>query len=201
MSRGRPREFDPSAALDQALAIFVRDGFAQASVQALADGMGICKPSLYAAYGNKEALFIEVLRRYAERGNEERRRLLDQEPDGRAALATLLRHTALGMACADRAGCLLVSEAAAAHRDYPPVVRAAVCEFLESGTLLLRERLQRAVDDGQLDPATDVEGLVRFYSAVISGMTVQARSGSTPEQLLATAELAMRAWPEPVAVS
>lgn len=200
MRRGRPREFDPSEALDQALAVFARDGFEQASVQALADGMGICKPSLYAAYGNKEALFIEVLRRYAERGNAERRRLLEEEPDGRAAMAAVLRSTAQAVACAERAGCLLVSEAAAAHAEYPPAVRHAVCELMESGTVLLRERLQRAAAEGQLDASADIDGLVRFYSAVMSGMTVQARSGSTPEQLLATAELAMRAWPEPVAV-
>lgn len=195
MSRGRPREFDPTEALDQALAVFARDGFEQASVQALADGMGICKPSLYAAYGNKESLFIEALRRYALRGNLERDRLLNEEPDGPTALAALLRATAEAASSHGQTGCLLVSEAAAAHAEYPAAVRDAVRDLMESGAVLLRARLVRAIADGHLDESADVEALVRFYGAVMSGLTVQARSGATREQLLAAAEMAMRAWP------
>ncbi|HYW32458.1 MAG TPA: TetR/AcrR family transcriptional regulator, partial [Gemmatimonas sp.] len=94
MTRGRPREFDTNSALDQALLVFVRDGFAHASVQDLADSMGICKPSLYAAYGNKEALFIEALRRYASAGNTRRATLLDSEPNGERAATLLLEDAA-----------------------------------------------------------------------------------------------------------
>src|SRR5688500_18771243 len=64
--RGRPRAFDENKALDAALDVFWRKGYEGASLSDLTDTMGINRPSLYAAFGNKEALFRKVLERYAQ---------------------------------------------------------------------------------------------------------------------------------------
>jgi len=66
MPRGRPRKFDADQALDAALTVFWRKGYEGASLQDLTAAMGISRPSLYAAFGNKESLFRRVLDRYAE---------------------------------------------------------------------------------------------------------------------------------------
>ena len=69
--RGRPRGFDAAAALDAALQVFWRKGYEGATLPDLTDAMGINRPSLYAAFGNKEALFRKVLERYAEGAPED----------------------------------------------------------------------------------------------------------------------------------
>ena len=66
MPKGRPREFDTDGALDRALEVFWRKGYEGASLSDLTDAMGINRPSLYAAFGNKEELFRKVLARYVE---------------------------------------------------------------------------------------------------------------------------------------
>src|SRR5258708_966795 len=62
--RGRPRAFDPDAALDRAMHVFWAKGYEGASLSNLTRAMGINRPSLYAAFGNKEQLFRKVLDRY-----------------------------------------------------------------------------------------------------------------------------------------
>src|SRR5690606_686375 len=90
MVRGRPREFDPEDALDRVLTVFGRDGFEGASMQALCEAAGVSKPSLYAAYGNKEALFLAALRRYAEREQDQRVAQLHATADARTAVREYL---------------------------------------------------------------------------------------------------------------
>ncbi|MFN9088146.1 MAG: TetR/AcrR family transcriptional regulator [Gemmatimonadaceae bacterium] len=196
MSRGRPRQFDPNVALEQALAVFVRDGFERASVQELAECMDICKPSLYAAYGNKEALFIEALRLYARRGAEQRQRVLESEPDGRRAVEALLRQSVAHVTAGDAVGCLLVAEAASAQPDQSPAIREALTQaFAHSGTEL-RARLARAQADGHLhrDRDRDLDVLTDYFGAIMAGFAVQARNGATAAQLDAVVDAAMAVW-------
>src|SRR4051794_27244234 len=97
--RGRPRAFDADAALVAALAVFWRNGYEGTSLTDLTAAMGINRPSLYAAFGNKEALFRRVMDRYAEQG---RALVADcgAEPTARAFVERLLR--GLTDRCTDR---------------------------------------------------------------------------------------------------
>ena len=63
---GRPREFDRGAALEAAMLAFWRKGFAATSMTDLCDAMGVRSPSLYAAFGGKEALYLEAVEHYVE---------------------------------------------------------------------------------------------------------------------------------------
>ena len=64
MARGRPREFDIDKALDRALGVFWRKGYEGTSLPDLTRAMRINRPSLYAAFGNKEELFKKAFERY-----------------------------------------------------------------------------------------------------------------------------------------
>src|SRR4029079_14289460 len=66
LHKGRPREFDADEALDRALEVCWRKGYEGASLAELTEAMGINRPSLYAAFGNKEALFRRAFDRYAD---------------------------------------------------------------------------------------------------------------------------------------
>lgn len=197
MTRGRPREFDPDATLEHALAVFERDGFESASVQSLADAMGICKPSLYAAYGNKEGLFIAALNRYTAATDSRRVVLLEQEPDAARAIEAMLEDVVgTYTQCATRGGCLIVAEAAGgALSTHSPAVREALGRAMSGGQQLLFSRLERARRDGDLPAHTDVRGLVEYFMTVMAGLSVLARGGSGAEQLRGVVRTAMQAWP------
>src|ERR1700721_691132 len=64
MPSGRPREFDKEKALELATSLFWRKGYEGTSLPDRTGTLGITRPSLYAAFGNKEALFRPVLERY-----------------------------------------------------------------------------------------------------------------------------------------
>src|SRR5436190_2124683 len=121
MPRGRPREFDIDEALDRALAVFWRNGYEGTSLPDLTEAMGINRPSLYAAFGNKEELFRRVLDRYAE-GPAACARAALNEPTARAVAERLLRETVdlLTDAHGPRK-CLLVQGALACGEAADPV--------------------------------------------------------------------------------
>src|SRR5438128_2813799 len=85
--RGRPRSFDRETALEKAVMAFWEHGYEATSVSGLTHVMGIGAPSLYAAFGDKRALFEEVVTVYGERYGSFGDRALAEEPTARAAVA------------------------------------------------------------------------------------------------------------------
>src|SRR6476661_7970331 len=90
LPRGRPRAFDADKALDRALSVFWRKGFEGTSLPDLTKAMGINRPSLYAAFGNKQTLFRKAVERYEQKHARRIREALD-EPKIRVAIEKLLR--------------------------------------------------------------------------------------------------------------
>src|ERR671918_521967 len=87
---GRPREFDLDEALERAMEVFWRQGYEGTSLGELTAAMGINRPSLYAAFGNKEALFRKALDRYVDERMAFIRAAIE-EPTARRAVEALLR--------------------------------------------------------------------------------------------------------------
>ena len=111
--RGRPRTFDIDEALEQALLVFWRRGFLDASLAELTRAMGLNKPSLYAAFGDKERLYLLALDRYVEQRLSRHAAALDDEPEASRAIERFLR--ALAALYADPrnpGGCFLINGAA-----------------------------------------------------------------------------------------
>jgi AcrR family transcriptional regulator len=191
---GRPRAFDADAALDRALAVFWEKGYEGTSLTDLTEAMGINRPSLYAAFGNKEDLFRKVTDRYAEGPAAYSRAALD-EPTSRAVVQRLLYGAVeVNTAPGTPPGCLLV-QAALVCGDAGDAVRHELVARRAAGLDALRQRLERAQAEGDLPPDADPDGLAHYVTTVLWGIAVQAASGATREALERVAETALRAWP------
>jgi AcrR family transcriptional regulator len=194
MRRGRPREFDIDAALDAALLLFWRHGYEGVSMAMLTEAMGVNAPSLYAAFGSKEMLFQRALERYLERPASYLPMAL-QEPTARKAVEQLFRG-AIEMVMNPRHpdGCLLVQGALASGPVAEPV-RKELNRRRAGAEMLVRKRLECAIEEGDLPKSVDPANLARFIITVIWGMSVQASGGATREQLQDVAELALGCLP------
>ncbi|MFF3752409.1 TetR/AcrR family transcriptional regulator [Streptomyces sp. NPDC002018] len=194
MRSGRPREFDIDAALGIALEVFWAKGYEGASMADLTQAMGINRPSLYAAFGNKEQLFLKALDLYAGEFHSAASGFA-QETTARAAIEAFLRATAL--LCTGPAtpkGCLLVQGALAVGnasesiREELAARRAAVLDAIQ-------QRLRQGVEEGDLPRGTDAAALARYVMVTNHGIAVQAAGGATRDELLQCVDIAMRAWP------
>ena len=191
---GRPRAFDADAALECALQVFWRKGYEGTSLSDLTAAMGINRPSLYAAYGNKEALFRKALDRYAEMAHQSVRCSLDV-PSAREAVANVLRKATAVADCAlEPRGCLMVS-AALTGGEEAEVVRRELAARRADTQALVRCRLERARAEGDLPAGVDPADFARFVATVLHGMSVQAVGGATHVELERVVETALRAWP------
>ena len=194
MPRGRPRTFDPDKALDRALGVFWKKGYEGASLPDLTKAMGINRPSLYAAFGNKESLFRKAVERYA-RGPAGYASEALAQPTARAAVERLLRGgICVGTGPKGPRGCLMVQAALTCGDDAEPV-RKELAARRAAGEAALRRRLERAREVGDLPPGADPAGLAKYIFTVMHGMAVQAAGGATRQELERVVDTALRAWP------
>jgi AcrR family transcriptional regulator len=174
---------------------FWSKGFEATSISDLKEAMGINSPSLYAAFGSKEALFAEAIRYYVDTVGSDAWASFRSAPTVREAVETYLGITAAalsGSTCDTPRGCMvtLSSVATEGYEELGELVRAERALFLNS----LKARLGDAVEAGELRAATDVHTLSRFVQAVLSGMSILARDGATREELEAVVKTAMLGW-------
>jgi len=194
VQRGRPREFDPDDALAAALRVFWRRGFEGASLTELTAAMGITRPSLYACFGNKEALFRKALDLY------EREKLAYvqealEAPTARGVAERLLRGAlAMQTSACDPRGCLGVIASVACGMEAESIRSEVVARRASSEAALIR-RFVQARADGDLPDGIDPEALARYLCAVMQGLTVQAGSGACPDDLGKLVETALAVWP------
>jgi AcrR family transcriptional regulator len=193
--KGRPREFDVDAALDKALHVFWKHGYEGSSLADLTEAMGINRPSLYAAFGNKEELFHRALNRYLDKGPGAAKREALEEPTARAAVERLLKcvATLLTDPCNPR-GCLSV-QGALTCGEASESIKQELNRRRSEGEEALRQRLERAKVEGDLAPDADPAALARYISTITQGMSVQAAGGASREDLLRVADMALKAWP------
>ena len=192
---GRPRGFDRDAALEAAMLLFWRKGFAATSMSDLCDAMGISSPSLYAAFGSKEALYLEAVDYYARTIGPPIWDKLAEGATARAGIENLLIAwtESLPKSRATPAGCMALL--AAVGDEWPATIVRVVKKVRLEMLGTLRSRLETAVARGEVPASTDIDGLSRFYLSVFQGMAVQAKDGATSAELGAVAAAAMAAWP------
>lgn len=192
--RGRPRGFDRDAALERAMRLFWCKTYEGTSLADLTGAMGINAPSLYAAFGSKEALFREAVAYYADHYGTEIWRSLREIPAVDAAVEGFLHETARSYSTpGDPPGCMIVLGTQHGHGEDVPVHRE-LRERRRTGLDLIAERLARAVEEGELPAGFDVVGAAAFLLSVQTGMSVLARDGADRAALEAAARGGVLGW-------
>ena len=193
-STGRPRSFDSDKALDAAMQLFWRKGYEGASLSDLTDVMGINRPSLYAAFGDKEALFRKALDRYAKGPAAYLREALNQPTVREVAQALLLGAADLLTDPQHPSGCLIVQGALVCGEAADGIRQELVTQRL-AGEAAIRRRFKRAKAEGDLPADSNPADLARYVVTISQGMAVQAAGGASREDLQRVAATAMHAWP------
>ena len=191
---GRPRAFDAEKALDRALGVFWRNGYEGASLPALTKAMRINRPSMYAAFGNKEALFRRAVERYARGPASYGRKAIEKSTAREVVEALLGGAVALLTKPQNPGGCLMVQGALACGENSRRV-RDELASRRASDVAAIRRRFQRAIDEGDLPASSDATGLARFIATVMHGLAVQAASGASRKELIRVKDMVLRMWP------
>ncbi|WP_029012010.1 TetR/AcrR family transcriptional regulator [Niveispirillum irakense] len=194
-SRGRPRAFNRDMALAQATRLFWTKGYEATSIADLTQAMGIGSPSLYAAFGSKEALYAEALRYYGGQYEHLVWGGFLVAPTARAAVHALLMDSAkvLPGCTADMPrGCMVTLSAVGCegHAELGELVQGARAVTLHR----LLARIERAVSEGEISASIDTHGLARFVQTIQSGMSILARDGASRAELEDVAATAMLGW-------
>lgn len=182
--RGRPRAFDREAALAQATRLFWVKGYEATSISDLKEAMGIGSPSLYAAFTSKEALYAEALDYYRTHYEALVWDKFAAAGTAREAVASFLLDSAAALSgcVADiPLGCMVTLSTVGneGHTELGELVKSARAATLGR----LKDRLARAVHEGELPQATDVHALARFVQAVQNGMSILGRDGASHDEL------------------
>ncbi|QSB17016.1 TetR/AcrR family transcriptional regulator [Natronosporangium hydrolyticum] len=173
---------------------FWEHGYEGASLATLTEAMGISTTSMYATFGNKEELFRKALARYNEGPGGYLSRAI-AEPTALAVATAILAGTVRTTTRpAHPHGCLGVQGALVTGDSGQPV-RDLLAAWRTTGCASVRERFQRAIEEGDLPPETDPGLLARYVTTLAFGIAVQAASGIGRDELQTMADAALRNWP------
>jgi AcrR family transcriptional regulator len=188
---GRPISFDKGVALEAAMLLFWERGYEGTSMADLTQAMGLNPSSIYAAFGDKHALFQLTVKRYMEIRAQYAVKALEEPTlekfvralfDDTVAFLTTPGHPPTCMTLAGAVGC---SVDAAPARDLMKEIR-------KHNQLAIRERLLKARKSGELPKEINVDDYTRYLSTIIAGLSIQAANGSTKAELKRTSQMALR---------
>ncbi|MFN3002176.1 TetR/AcrR family transcriptional regulator [Mycolicibacterium wolinskyi] len=179
--RGRPRAYDPARALGLARDVFWRNGYAGTSLDDLASGMNMNRPSIYAAFGDKRALYRQAVTDYAETSRAVVAEALQRPVPLREALRAVYRGARDFYLADGSRGCFLIGTAvteALGDRDIRDVVDATFGAF----TVTFTERFERAAQEGELAEHPP-EVLAQIATAALNNLAVRVRTGASADDL------------------
>jgi len=191
--RGRPREFCVETALAAALRVFWTLGYEGASITDLTEAMGITRPSLYAAFGNKEELFRKALDLYERDKLAYMRSALEAET-ARGVAERLFEGAIDVQTGSDPKGCLGVISSTACGTEAESIRQEVLARRASSDAALLA-RFERAKAEGDFPPHIEPAALQNYLSAVIQGLCIQAGNGATVEEMNRLKDTTLALWP------
>src|SRR5262249_40652502 len=158
-------------------------GYEAASISDLTEAMGINPPSLYAAFGDKEKLFLATIDHYAASRSDQ---MCPEQATAREAIETYLRFKAdILTGHAHPRGCML-RVAFLTAPNASPAINAVLAKKRADSREHMRQRIKQGIGDGDVPPETDPSSLADFYAAITNGMAQMARDGASKKNLLAT---------------
>ncbi|MFJ4194175.1 TetR/AcrR family transcriptional regulator [Pseudomonas sp. NPDC089534] len=192
--RGRPRAYDPQTALQQALGVFWNTGYSAASLDSIASAAGMNRPSLYAAFGDKHALYIKALDQYWDTAHAAMQEALN---DASLTLEQALTRFYEGQLSiyfsGDGAprGCFAIGTATTEAVE-DPEIREVLSRRLSQLDADLEQRLRRAVESGELEAGVDAAALALLASSLLHSISIRARAGKSRQELTEQAQGAVR---------
>jgi AcrR family transcriptional regulator len=199
MNAGRKRAFDKSDALDKAMRVFWENGYSATSVCDLTSALGINKPSLYAAFGNKEQLFAMVLEHYMAHYGAPLMELLSKPVD--APLTERIRAYMLGVVDLVNSkelpkGCLFVkSSCEAGGSALPKEVSLSLQAMRQASEKALAKVLEAEQKRGLLLSTAKPRDISEYLLSVLYGLSVLARQGRSRSDLIRIVDIAINALP------
>lgn len=191
--RGRPRGFDRDAALAQAMQVFWAKGYEGVQLAELTAAMGINPPSFYAAFQSKEAIYREALALYLTTAGAGGMAALRETPGVADAIrAMLMASVEVALASPSAGGCMVSLGMVNGQARNAPL-RDELRALRQTTAMLIRERLERGIREGDLPAETDAGVLATFYATVMQGLSLQAQDGASREELVGVVETAMTA--------
>ena len=194
MQRGRPRNFDKAEALDAALKLFWKHGYEGTSMAMLTESIGVNVASLYAAFGNKESLFVQCVERYSELNGDLYHESLKEKTARDVARGILEKEVELVTRRGTPDGCLMIQGALTTSPDAERV-RQMMVQMRAMAERWMANRFRQAVVEGDLPSDADPAALACYLMTLNSGLAVQAKSGVGKKQLLKVIQISMRGWP------
>jgi AcrR family transcriptional regulator len=188
---GRPISFDKGAALEAAMLLFWERGFEGTSMAELTKAMGLSPSSIYAAFGDKYALFSLAVKRYTESRAQYATKALEETTlekvvralfDNTVAFLTTPGHPPTCMTLAGAVGCSV---------DASPA-RDIMIEIRKQNEVAMSERFLQARKSGDLSKDVNIDDYTRYLSSILAGLSIQAANGSTKAELKRTAKMALR---------
>ncbi len=181
--RGRPRQFDEAAALEAAGGVFWENGFSGTSLDDLAAAMGMNRPSIYGAFGDKESLYRRALAQFGARMEAALQQTLHAKDDVRNALASFYREALnVYLSGPQPKGCLVMSTAVAACVSHPEI-QTDLLGVIKNLDKNLQSRFQQGIDSGQLAADFDSTARAAIAQSILHSLSLRARAGDTKSNL------------------
>jgi AcrR family transcriptional regulator len=190
--RGRPRAYDADTALAQAMSAFWQFGYSGTSLDQLSDATDMNRPSLYAAFGDKRALYLQTLDRYTERSKEGIAKAFDPQLTLAEGLQRFYDYAlASYLPSGDPArGCYLIGTAVTEALG-DEEVRTRLASALREFEWMVEARIKQARDDGEIDATPDPQALAMIALAVLYSMAIRSRAGESRALLKSVAATAI----------
>jgi AcrR family transcriptional regulator len=188
---GRPIAFDKDAALEAAMLLFWERGYEGTSMADLTQAMGLNPSSIYAAFGDKHALFSLAATRYMDNRAQYATKALE-EPTLKRVIRALFDNTVAFLTTPGHPPtCMTLAGAVGCSVDAAPA-RDLMTEIRKQNQIAIRERLLKARKSGELPKDLNVDDYTRYLSSILAGLSIQAANGSTKQELKRTARMALR---------
>jgi len=189
---GRPRTFDREEALKKAMMVFWKKGFEGTTMADLIAAIGMKAPSVYAAFGNKDALFREAVELYKNKVEQGPLKVLNKTRSIVKALENSLNENVEMFSGPEASSCLIMAGAintAPEHQEHVQHLKNLRSLYKEA----LKDRFKQAIEDGQLIEGAQPDALAEFYFGFIHGLALRAKDGSTKKELHASCKFALEA--------
>ncbi|MDG2089964.1 MAG: TetR/AcrR family transcriptional regulator [Gammaproteobacteria bacterium] len=183
MQRGRPKQYDTEAALKAAGAVFWAKGFSGTSLDDLSNAMGMNRPSIYRAFGDKEKIYRQALNQFGAIMDEAFNQSLIKEKDIRKGLKKFYFKAIEVYSSEETAlGCMVWSTAPAATLIHPEVQSDLLSAIKHVDAMVLK-RVELALDQGQISKNVDSKSLSKLIQALLHSISIRVRAGESTATL------------------